>query len=133
LIHSRFSLYFKSRGNVKLSFVYATYPKCGIWVTVAAYSRCLDLEPAQFAIFVARAQSLETLGKLDLALADYQTALEIDPNQPLVLANRAILFYELGNFLAAIQDLDRAIMLDPNNLDLHENRAIASTALESVE
>jgi Flp pilus assembly protein TadD len=63
----------------------------------------LDLEPQQFAIFVARAQAFETLGEFDPALADYHTALTIDPQQPFVLANRAILFYELGHLSAAIR------------------------------
>jgi tetratricopeptide (TPR) repeat protein len=63
-----------------------------------------------------RGQALESLARVDEALADYDAALAIDPDFRLALVERSAILAQRGEHAAAIADLSAALLLRPGDL-----------------
>ena len=87
---------------------------------VAAYSRCIELNPKVLWTWNNRGDQYEALGELNKALADFSKALELNASDAIALTNRSRLNARLGRWEQVVEDCSRLIQLpEPGQVSTH--------------
>lgn len=84
------------------------------------YSRALDLEPDQGALYLARANAYRDIGDHEHALDDYARALTLRIDAGQVCRQRGLLYERLGYMDRARADYKRALDQKPRDKDLQQ-------------
>jgi serine/threonine protein kinase/tetratricopeptide (TPR) repeat protein/WD40 repeat protein len=85
---------------------------------IAAYTRCLALNPKHQAAWNNRGGQRQKLGQFPEAVADFSQAVKLNPKAHIALNNRSLLYSKLGQWDKAAADYSRLIDLarDRNQL-----------------
>lgn len=90
---------------------------------VQFHSAALERQPEDALSYYNRAVSLESLGRVEDALADYTQAINLSPDWPIPYSNRGSLYARLRRYDEALEDYNRAIDLDPQTVKAYFNRS----------
>jgi tetratricopeptide (TPR) repeat protein len=99
--------------------------------TIADFSKAIELGTTNTTVYVLRAQSYQSQGKLDLAIADLTGAIKLQPYSDLY-SDRAQLHYKTGAYEKALADIDAALEKKPSpsaTAKLHELRGLVQNAM----
>ena len=99
--------------------------------SLRAYTRALELNPANPYTFYNRAKVYYDTQQTESALVDYSRAIEIDPEYANAYYNRGSIYNDLQEYELALADYDRAIELNPKDPAFFTNRG--GTYLEQGE
>ena len=78
--------------------------------------------PDQSLAYIGRGLVLDSLDRLDDAIADYTTAIKLDSENSGAYTNRALIYSKQGIFDKAIADYNTALQLDPSDVDNYLGR-----------
>ena len=81
---------------------------------VELFSQALALNPQLVEAYNGRGAAYQTIGEIDLALADFNQAVVLDPDYAVGYFNRGFTYRLKSEWDLAIQDLTNAINLDPD-------------------
>ena len=84
------------------------------------FSKAIEMEPNNAAIFGERAICYLNLDKINLALFDLDTAVSLQPDYGYRYASRAFVKNYIKDFDGALKDYEKAIELDPED-DISRN------------
>jgi tetratricopeptide (TPR) repeat protein len=96
----------------------------------ADYTRAMELQPDNSAIYTKRGEAYFYLDNFSAALADVNRAIELDPDDGDAYACRGTGYYSIRNYVAAITDLSRAIERHPKEGENYSWRGMAYLAQE---
>ena len=80
------------------------------------YTRCIELDPNDAMIYVARGVVYVKLARMDEALADFHEALELDPNDVNAYREMAITHWILGDYEKAAEAYHALLRIHPENV-----------------
>ncbi|KAG6622360.1 Serine/threonine-protein phosphatase [Phytophthora cinnamomi] len=100
---------------------------------VAAYSRCIALDPTNAVCLSNRAAAYLKLKQFDFAVADCSKAIEVVPTiKPFM--RRAAAYIELREFGCAVDDLVAALEFEPRNKECHAKlQSIVDAAVDKMQ
>ncbi len=99
---------------------------------LAAFTRSLELNPANAEAFAQRASAFRALARQEESLADLNQAVLLDPRHTAAYCNqRATLHFQNGEYEQALADYAIVLQLDPANLTALLGREQALEALRS--
>jgi WD40 repeat protein/tetratricopeptide (TPR) repeat protein len=98
---------------------------------IAAYSRCIELNPPDSAAWNNRGLQHEALGELDKAVADFSKAIPLNDKDGLARNNRSRVYAQLGQWERVVEDCSRFLELvqGPRQVEAYYRRAGAYTQL----
>ncbi len=96
---------------------------------LAFFTKAIEVEPNNAAIFGERAICYLNLGKVNMALFDMDTAVALQPNYGYRYAARAFVKSNIKDFDGAIKDYEKAIELDPEDEISRNNIGMAQEQL----
>ena len=79
-----------------------------------AYSRAIELNPTDSAVWFGRAYTYGTTGQHEKAIADYTKLIELDPTNSAAWNNRGVCYSNLSQLDKALENYSKAIELRPN-------------------
>lgn len=91
---------------------------------IIAYSKVLEMEPMNPAIYNNRGNVYRDKGQFDEAIRDYNEALRINPKYETALCNRGKTYYYMGDYEAAMSDYNEAIRLSPQYSFAYDGRGM---------
>ena len=100
---------------------------------IAAFDRCMELDPALVDPLLLRAAIRHSLGQADAALADYGQVLALQPQHADALHNTGRLLAQKGEFEAALASYDAAIAARPNFPEAINDRGVVLKQLGRKE
>ncbi len=104
----------RSRWSVALGFAGDRFSESGDFASArTAYSRALEVAPANPRLILSRANAERASGDLRAAIASYEGALALEPASALVMVNLAIALGDSGDGARAADWLRRATAADP--------------------
>ncbi len=92
---------------------------------VAAFTKALQLDPAQTAAYIKRGNAFLDRGDFERAIADYSAAIKVDPKLALAYLNRGLAHAKKGDFDQVLADANQAIQIDPKLAAAHFLRGAA--------
>jgi len=93
------------------------------------FTKAIEVEPDNAAIFGERAICYLNLDKINMALFDMDTAIKLQPNYGYRYAARAFVRSNIKDFTGAIKDYEKAIELDPEDDISRNNIGLAQEQL----
>ena len=91
---------------------------------IREYTRYIDLDPQNPAIFSNRGLEYAQIKKYRLAVQDFTRAIELDPTDAEYYHNRTESRIQLGDRAGSVEDFNVAIALDPSNAAIFFNRGL---------
>ncbi len=102
------------------------YAKEGIYdLTIADYSKTLEIDPRDAIAYNNRGLTYTKKGDYDLAIADYNKALEINPLYAIAYNNRGNAYAYKSDYDLAIADYSKALEINPRYAVAYNNRGAA--------
>ncbi len=92
---------------------------------IVHYTKALDLDLQQPAIYNNRGNMYVAIGEIDKAIADLSKAIELKPDYAKPYVNRGLAHISKADFDKAIADLNTAVKLQPELAEAYNNRGIA--------
>lgn len=96
---------------------------------LAFFTKAIEVEPNNAAIFGERAICYLNLGKVNMALFDMDTAVALQPDYGYRYAARAFVKSNIKDFEGAVKDYEKAIELDPEDDISRNNIGLAQEQL----
>lgn len=91
---------------------------------IIAYSKVLEMEPMNPAIYNNRGNVYRDKGQFDEAIRDYNEAIRINPKYETAFCNRGKTYYYMGDYEAAMSDYNEAISLNPQYSFAYDGRGM---------
>ncbi len=96
---------------------------------VEAYTRSIDLNPADEGTIYNRAICYREMGQYSSALEDLKRALELDPDWAWAFHQRGLVHEQMGDLDAALSDFEKALHFDPRYTPSAEARNRIKSAM----
>jgi tetratricopeptide (TPR) repeat protein len=100
---------------------------------VAAYGKCIELNPEYTEAYINRGVSFKSLGKYKEALNDYNKAIELNPQSAEAYNNRGDVYDDIDDYKQALSDYNKAIELNPQYAGAYNNRGTTYVKLTSFD
>jgi hypothetical protein len=99
----------------------------------SCYTRSLEIEPENKAVWMMKAFVLEQVGDHNGAIAGYDKAIGIDGKDKIPWNSKGVLLMNLNKYESALRCFDRALELDPNFSTAMEGKKMAEASMRTSQ
>ena len=89
---------------------------------VSDYNKAIREDPADFSLYLKRAEAYAALTSWDPAIKDLQLYMKYFSNDLNALYQCGEYYYEAGDYMNALKSFNRNLKEDPNNADYYKAR-----------
>ena len=100
--------------------------------TIEHYTKALELDLQQPAIYNNRGNTYAAIGEIDKAINDLSKAIELKPDYANAYNNRGDAYSKKGKIAEAINDFNFAIQLQPELAEAYNNRGVAYREIDNL-